>query len=175
MTEVSSFRPVAARDARVLVLGSMPGVASLEAQQYYAHPRNAFWPIMAELLGFDPGLPYRARLARLRRGRVALWDVLKRCRRDGSLDAAIEPASVEVNDFAAFLRLHGHVATVCCNGATAHDLFVRRALPLLQELGRSVDVLKLPSTSPANAGMPRAAKAARWREALGPLLKGAGD
>jgi hypoxanthine-DNA glycosylase len=170
VSDVTSFRPVAARGARVLVLGSMPGVASLEAQQYYAHPRNAFWPIMASLLDFEPDLPYRARLAQLRRGQVALWDVLASCRRPGSLDAAIEPGSVEVNDFGAFLRRYGSISTVCCNGATAHHLFCRRALPQLAAVGRSVDVVKLPSTSPANAGTSRDQKLARWRDALAPLL-----
>ena len=170
MAAVSSFPPVASRDARVLVLGSMPGVASLEAQRYYAHPRNAFWPIMGALLGFEPALPYRRRLAALKRAGVALWDVLARCEREGSLDSDIEPGSVEVQDFAGFLRRHRRVERVLCNGGAAFQLFRRRALPTLPASFDGLEVVQLPSTSPANAGVKLAEKLARWREALAPLL-----
>jgi len=167
---VSSFPPVASRDARVLVLGSMPGVASLEAQRYYAHPRNAFWPIMGELLGFDPALPYRRRLAALKRRGVALWDVLARCVRPGSLDSDIDKSSAEVQDFAGFFQRHRRVERVLCNGGAAYQLFCRRALPGLSPALDDLSVLQLPSTSPANAGVRPAQKLARWRDALAPLL-----
>ena len=170
MAAVSSFPPVASRDATVLVLGSMPGVASLEAQRYYAHPRNAFWPIMGELLGFDPTQPYRARLTALRRSGVALWDVLARCVRPGSLDSDIDPRSVEVNDFAGFLQRHRRIERVLCNGGAAHQLFRRRALPTLPAPLGELEVLQLPSTSPANAGTRPAQKLARWRAAMAPHL-----
>ena len=90
--------------ARILILGSMPGEASLRAQEYYAHPRNAFWPIMGQLFEFDPGLPYPERVRYLITARVAVWDVLATCHREGSLDAEIDDASSTVNDFAVFLR-----------------------------------------------------------------------
>jgi hypoxanthine-DNA glycosylase len=170
VASVSSFPAVASRDARVLVLGSMPGIASLEAQRYYAHPRNAFWPIMGALLGFEPALPYRRRLAALKRRGVALWDVLATCVRAGSLDADIEPDSVQVQDFAGFLDRHRRVERVLCNGGAAYQLFCRRVVPTLGAPFDALPVLQLPSTSPANAGVKPAQKLARWREALAPLL-----
>lgn len=149
----------------------MPGVASLEAQRYYAHPRNAFWPIMAGLLGFDVELPYPERLAALRAGGVALWDVLARCVRAGSLDSDIEPGSIEVHDFAGFLRRHAGVRAVLCNGGAAFQLFRRHALPTLTAFAGELSVDKLPSTSPANAAMRYERKAELWSQALRPWLR----
>ena len=91
---LQSFAPLVAADARILILGNMPGVKSLVAQQYYAHPRNAFWRITGELFDFDPAAPYPARVAALTAAGVAVWDVLKHCRRVGSLDASVEPDSM---------------------------------------------------------------------------------
>ena len=166
-----SFPPVSTRDARVLVLGSMPGRASLAAVQYYAHPRNAFWPIMGELCEFGADAAYRVRLAALRRSRIALWDVLQSCVRPGSLDSDIAPESAEPNDFPAFFARHRRIRAVLCNGGTAHDLFRRRVLPALGEPFGSLPVHRLPSTSPAHAGMDAATKLARWRAELAPLLR----
>jgi hypoxanthine-DNA glycosylase len=99
--------------ARALILGSMPGAASLRAAQYYAHPRNQFWPIMGELVGADPALPYEQRLDRLTSAGIALWDVFARCEREGSLDAHIRDDTAVANDFAEFFRFpagHSHGA-----------------------------------------------------------------
>ena len=101
-TAVCSFPPAFRTDARVLILGSMPGEASLAAGRYYAHPRNAFWPIMGALFGAGAELPYDQRLARLNAAGVALWDVIARCRRPGSLDSAIEDSVP--NDLASLKR-----------------------------------------------------------------------
>ena len=157
------FPPIARRDARVLVLGSLPGQESLRRRQYYAQPRNAFWAIMGELFGAGPELPYRERVARLRAAGVAVWDVCARAYRAGSLDASIVAASVEVNDFAAFFRRHRRLRLVCLNGRTAEALYRRRVLPGLGDGARALPLASLPSTSPAHAARPFAAKLAAWR------------
>ena len=146
----------------MLILGSMPGVASLQAQQYYANPRNAFWPIMASLLNFDVALPYEQRLAQLKMNRVALWDVLASCERPGSLDANIARESERPNDFVSLFATCRQIRAVACNGSTAYALFRRHVLPMVDLTG--IDVLQLPSTSPAHAGKSFDAKLAEWRQ-----------
>ena len=163
-----SFAPLLQGDAsssgpvRLLVLGSMPGRASLDAQQYYAHPRNAFWPIMAAYCGIDPGSDYATRVRALADAGIVLWDVLAQCRRPGSLDAAIELADARPNPIAELLEAHPQITRVCCNGSTAASLYRRFKLPGPPR----VEVLQLPSTSPAHAGMPLAEKMRRWHAAL---------
>ncbi|MCG2575482.1 DNA-deoxyinosine glycosylase [Dechloromonas sp. XY25] len=160
MSQVSSFPPVAAPDARVLILGSMPGEASLRAGQYYAHQRNAFWRIMGDLLGAGPALPYADRLARLQAAGIALWDVIADCRRSGSLDAAIVKDSVRANDFGGFFAAHPGVERVYFNGGVAEANFRRHVLPGLP--GTTLHMQRLPSTSPAHAARPYAEKLAAW-------------
>lgn len=161
--EARSFPPVATRAARVLVLGSMPGVASLEAQQYYAHPRNAFWWLMDDLFGVDRTLPYPARTRVLAARGVALWDVLAACRREGSLDSAIERDSIVPNDLAGFLADHPRVRALCFNGRKAREVFDRHvAVGLGEDVTARVALHDLPSTSPAHARMGRKAKRDAW-------------
>jgi hypoxanthine-DNA glycosylase len=159
---IRSFPPVSRTDARVLVLGSMPGKMSLQQQQYYAHPQNAFWKIMGELVGAAPALPYQERLQRLCNSGIALWDVLASCERASSLDAHISGESA--NDFASFFAQHPHITRVFFNGSKAEQSFRkfvrgRQALPPLH-------FQRLPSTSPAHAGMRYADKLAAWRTIL---------
>ncbi|KNY10781.1 DNA glycosylase [Achromobacter piechaudii] len=161
--QIWGFAPVSAPDARVLVLGSMPGVASLRQARYYAHPRNTFWPIAGQVLGFDPALDYPARLAALQAARVALWDVLHACERPGSLDADIRRDTLVPNDFAAFLAAHPAITRICFNGAKAAALYRRHVLPTLP---RALDYVDLPSTSPAHAAASFESKLAAWRRAL---------
>jgi hypoxanthine-DNA glycosylase len=163
---IASFPPVAAADARLLILGSIPGRESLRQRLYYAHPRNAFWPIIAEVFGAASDLPYDERLRLLTDHGIALWDVIGNCRRPTSLDSDIEPESVQVNDFARFLAAHHLIATICFNGGTAEATFRRRILPFLDLGQQPLTFHRLPSTSPANAGCSYAEKLARWRRAL---------
>ncbi len=170
MSRVRSFAPIADRSARVLILGSMPGVRSLAAAEYYAHPQNAFWQIVGTICGFDPTLDYAARTRALQRAGIALWDVMQSCEREGSLDSAIVARTVEANDFATFFADHAGIADVLCNGAAAHDGFEKRARPQLLALEREIRSVRLPSTSPANAGTDRATRLRLWQEALAPLI-----
>lgn len=161
MPLVESFAPIARRDGTTLILGSMPGEASLRAGQYYAHPRNHFWPIVGELLGFDPAMAYARRVRALGAARVAVWDVLQSCVREGSLDSAIDDGTLVPNDFAAFFRRHRQVTRVFFNGAKAEASYRRHVLPLVAV--RQLTYLRLPSTSPANASQGYARKLAAWR------------
>jgi len=160
------FAPIAGDGPRVVVLGSLPGRKSLEMGQYYAQPQNTFWRIMGELFGAASSLPYPQRLERLVANRVAVWDVLAAGERDGSLDSAIVPASIVVNDFGAFFAGHAGIGLVCFNGAKAAELYRRRVLPALAPQFASLPFRVLPSTSPANASVPFAAKLASWSAAL---------
>ncbi len=163
MTRCVGFPPIAASDARVLVLGSMPSVASLAQQQYYGHERNAFWPIMGRLFGAGPELPYDQRQQVLRDRGVAVWDVLRECHRAGSLDTSIVSDSEAANDFATFFREHPQIETVFFNGSKAEATFRRHVLPMVAELGREFRYERLPSTSPAHAGRTFQQKLAAWR------------
>lgn len=167
-TPVFSFPPIADARARVLVLGSMPGVASLRLQQYYGHPHNAFWKIMGHWLGFDAAAPYAQRRDAMLHSGVAVWDVLASCVREGSLDAAITRDSIVPNDFSAFFAEHPRIRRVCFNGATAAEVFRRHVRPGLGAAGDALEYLRLPSTSPAHAGMAFAAKREAWRVVLLP-------
>jgi hypoxanthine-DNA glycosylase len=162
-TPSRGFPPIAAPDARVLILGSLPGQASLAAHQYYAQPQNAFWRIMGALFGAGPDVPYEERAARLRASGIALWDVCKTAVRPGSLDAAIDRGTVVTNDFERFFREHPRIAHVCVNGATAHRLYVRNVQPILPDPLRALPLHLLPSTSPAHASLRFAQKLERWR------------
>jgi hypoxanthine-DNA glycosylase len=153
--------PVLGRGTRVLILGSFPGEASLAAQQYYAHPRNHFWSLVAVLIDAPlPTLPYRERLRQLRTNSIGLWDVIVACNRRGSLDGAIRMA--ERGEVGRVRRAAPAVAFVCFNGKTA-----ARALPAWRDAGYAT--LVLPSSSPAYT-RPFAEKLAAWRQ-IGEFLR----
>jgi hypoxanthine-DNA glycosylase len=160
------FPPIARRDARLLILGSLPGAESLRRRQYYAQSRNHFWRIMGNLCGAAPELPYATRARVLQAHGIALWDVCASAYRVGSLDASIDAATIEVNDFAAFFAAHRDVDRVCCNGSTATELYRRRVLPALPAPWRERAPIRLPSTSPAHAAMTFEEKLERWRAGL---------
>ena len=167
---VQSFAPIENAKARVLILGSMPGKASLAAGQYYAHPQNLFWRILGEVTGAGPALPYAARARALKSRGIALWDVLESCAREGSLDSAIDDASISANDFASFYRAHPRIAHVFFNGAKAEACYRKHVLPALGDAPAPPGYHRLPSTSPANASMSRAHKQRVWQQALAQAL-----
>ena len=162
---VESFPPIESAASRVLILGTMPGAASLRAGQYYAHPQNGFWRMAGAILGFDPASPYELRVAAMRAAGIAVWDVLRSCTRPGSLNSAIVPATIVPNDLPGFLDAHARIRKVCFNGAKAEALFARYVRPLVApEI--NVGYLRLPSTSPANASVPWPRKLEAWQAAL---------
>ncbi len=159
------FNDISRADATTLILGSMPGVASLQAQQYYAHPRNAFWSIMQTVTGIEATAPYQQRLDALRKHKIALWDVLASCHRPGSLDSAIKPDSIIVNDFTAWFEQHPGIERVLLNGGKAYELF-HRHVSKAGLLPDSIYIVLCPSTSPAYAAMNYEAKKTAWLHAI---------
>lgn len=157
MTRKRSFAPVVGPAPRALILGSLPGDASLRLGQYYGHPRNGFWELVGGALGEDLRvLPYARRLARLKARGIALWDVIAQARREGSLDSAIRDESH--NDVPALIRRTG-VRAVLFNGRKASEAFRRRFGPPPPE----VLLVVLPSSSPAHASLSRREKLRAWR------------
>jgi double-stranded uracil-DNA glycosylase len=155
--------PVVDDATRVLVLGSMPGEMSLQMQQYYAHPRNAFWRIMGEIVSVDVHADYDARVRQLLDAGIGLWDVLHLCDRPGSLDSAIVAETMEPNDFEQLFAEHPGIARVVLNGAKAAQVFERLIVSTLRS---PLDWRALPSTSPANAAITFDAKLQAWRAAV---------
>ena len=148
--------PIASRRTRLLVLGSFPGEASLAAQQYYAHPRNHFWPIVSALWGVDlRALPYARRIAFVKDKGLGLWDVYAACHREGSLDSSIEGAVA--NDLAGLVARTPQLQAIAHNGGES-----ARSMRITRSFG--LPVHRLPSTSPANASWSFERKLAAWRE-----------
>jgi len=158
--------PIASAGADTLILGSLPGRRSLQMQEYYAHPQNAFWKLIAAIFGAESSLPYTRRIQILTANGIALWDVLAAAERPGSLDSSIVAASVQVNDFASFYRVHPHIRRVLFNGRKAEDLYRRFALPALPDQFGQMFYVSMPSTSPAHAGMTFAEKLERWSQGV---------
>jgi TDG/mug DNA glycosylase family protein len=161
---LTSLPPLAAAHARVLILGSMPGARSLAEQQYYAHPHNLFWPFMGELFGAGPALDYARRTERLRACGVAVWDVLRHCQREGSLDSRIQVKSEVANDFAAFFAAHPGLRAVFFNGRKAEASFRRHVAATPDRT--ALPCILLPSTSPANASQRPADRLRAWQQIL---------
>ncbi len=149
-------------EAVVMIVGSMPSVKSLADSQYYAHPRNAFWPMMFEIFDTEPTSDYEAKKELIRTHGLALWDVAGICEREGSLDSNMR--DIQYNDFAALYEKCPNIHTVLCNGGTAHSLFMKSGY------AGNRRVLRMPSTSPAYT-MAYEKKLAVWRAALEEALK----
>ena len=169
MTRIHSFPPISDANATVLILGSMPGKASLRANRYYGHPQNVFWKIMGELVDAGPDLAYPLRTATLRSRGIAVWDVLKSCTRASSLDSDIVEDSIVTNDFAAFFDTHPNIARVFFNGGKAEHAYRKHVLPTL-DTHTHLEYEGIPSTSPANASIPYTEKLTAWTVIMTPNL-----
>lgn len=152
---LTGLAPVLFPDTQILILGSFPGAASLAASQYYAHPRNQFWPLISAVLNDElASLPYLSRLQRLTQHRVGLWDVIEACKRSGSLDSAIREA--QDVDFSLLQQRCPALHTIAFNGKTSGKAALRFA-------GMGLRTLVLPSSSPANAQLSFEEKLVQWR------------
>lgn len=157
---IQSFNCILPHEPPVaLILGSLPSVASLTEQQYYAHPHNAFWRIIETLFANGTPCTYDERIELLKQNRIALWDVIARAERHGSLDSAIQADTVIPNDIVGLLKAYPSITTIYLNGSTAATLFKRH---IAKQLSTSVQIIQLPSTSPANARIGFKVKLGRW-------------
>ena len=163
------FPAVEPRRARVLILGTLPSAESIRQGQYYAHPRNAFWPIMGELFGAGRERPYEKRLRRLAARGVMLWDVLRAAQRPGSLDSAIHPRRRVPNALPDLVARHPELEAIFFNGGPAEALFRRHVAGACGARLAELKLVRLPSTSPAHASRTYAQKLAAWRAALAPF------
>ena len=162
MSLVHSFEPIIGRDPRILILGSMPGLISLQAVEYYANPRNAFWKIIAELFELDIDCSYELRVQQISELPLVLWDTLRACHRQGSLDSSIRSQQIKANDIVGLLEQFSSLRAIVFNGAASEKYFnqlVKQDLPVDREL----TLLRMPSTSPAHAGMKFEEKLMAWR------------
>ncbi|KOO56685.1 DNA glycosylase [Rheinheimera sp. KL1] len=162
---LTGLAPVLGVRPRLLLLGSMPGSASLLEQRYYAHPRNLFWPFMQQLFAIPLELGYPQRCQLLTEQGIALWDVIAHCERLGSLDSAIKKHTVICNAIPQLLAAEPQISKICFNGAKAAEEFKRHLLPLLKQRN-DIEYIQLPSSSPAHASQSRDAKLELWARAL---------
>jgi len=166
MNHIHSFPPISNKDSRVLILGSIPGKESLKKNQYYAHSRNSFWKIMESVLGIPAEKAYLERTSALLNRSIALWDVLKTCTRDSSLDSDINESSIICNDFEDFYTSHPHIFKVFFNGKKAEVMYMKYVRPNLSDKFKNIDHLRLPSTSPANASKTLNNKVSAWKSII---------
>lgn len=171
MSAIDGFAPIVSGSPSVLIVGTMPSEASLSKQQYYGHCRNAFWPIMGVLCGFNPELDYEYRKERLIEKGVAVWDVLQSCKRLGSLDGNIKQSTIVTNDFAGFFTEYKGINRVFFNGKMAEKVFQNKVLPTLNNRFTYLEYQCLPSTSPANATLNLEQKIASWKVIKQSVLK----
>lgn len=162
MNRIAGFAPIIGDKPRVLILGSMPSVASLEKHQYYGKPQNAFWRVMGALFGASPDLSYEQCVSMVTQQRIAIWDVLASCERPGSLDSAIKMQTAETNDFAALLGEQRSIVHVFFNGKKAEEIFRKRCMTAVDSVRPDLTYTALPSTSPAMASLNFAEKLERW-------------
>lgn len=168
---ITGFMPILGENPKILILGSMPSETSLEKQQYYGHPRNAFWPIMLSIFlpnTNNANLDYEQRKKLLMDHRIAVWDVLQSCQREGSLDTAIAMDSIQANNFMDFFKLNSAIKTVVFNGAKAESIYQKNVLQEVSNQFSDIKYIRLPSTSPAHASLTLQQKTEIWQNALNP-------
>lgn len=163
------FTPIVNTHAKILILGSMPGEASLQKMQYYGHTRNSFWPIILTLLDQTADLDiidYSQRKNLLIKNKIAVWDVLQSCFRSGSLDTAIKMKSIKVNDFYTLFSRYNAIEKVCFNGSKAESIYTKYILPDISKDFKYLKYARLPSTSPAYASMNLQQKTQAWKKEI---------
>ena len=160
---VVGFEPIYDQNIKptLLILGSAPSVKSLAEQQYYAHPQNAFWWILSQLFCFDVDLPYAQRIPYVTNNGVIIWDVLKSCQREGSLDSRIQ--NEIPNDIDDLLRSNNTIRMIACNGGAAYKLLRKYHSNLFEQ---TYKIIQLPSTSSAYASLSKQDKLIRWQKLL---------
>jgi TDG/mug DNA glycosylase family protein len=161
-SRVHSIEPIIGRNPRIIILGSMPGIISINAAQYYANPRNLFWVVLADLFSIDIDCSYESKVQQIQQLPIIVWDTLKACHRKGSLDSKILNTDIEANDIDALLKQFPAVQAIAFNGGASAKYFDRLVKPQLAA-DLDLELLKMPSTSPANAGMKREQKLKIWR------------
>lgn len=154
-----SFEPIASPNASILILGTMPGIKSLELGQYYGYKQNNFWKILFTIFKEELTDDYEAKKEFILKNNLAVWDVLKYCDRIGSLDSAIK--NEITNDFDTFLKEHPHIKTILFNGQKAAAFFKKYT-----NLNDNYELITLPSTSPANASKSFELKLKEWNVIL---------
>lgn len=167
---ISAFSPIVASNSKILILGSIPSVKSLTEQQYYGNPQNAFWWIMGHLLRFDNTIDYKLRTSQLLENKIALWDVLQSCERQGSLDSAIKSTSIVPNDFKELLQKYPSINKILFNGTKSETEFKKRVLPTIKKSHPDIQYQLLPSSSPAMATLSKSAKLAIWKNSFNNLI-----
>ena len=162
MNNCKSFEPSIDCNSKILILGSMPGVKSLEAQQYYAHPQNRFWKVMGFICKTPdlPKLEYYKKLKTLLENNIALWDTIKSCKREGSLDSDIQNETP--NDIRKLLKRYPKIKIICLNGNKSYTAFKKYFPDLLEKYS----CLKMLSTSPANARYSKDELMKEWEKSL---------
>lgn len=159
--QLNAFPPILPAAPHTLILGTMPGQKSLDANQYYGHPQNQFWKFMGDIFGALPSLPYDQRVQILKDHNIAVWDVLSSCTRIGSMDADIKNAVV--NDFEAFYRNNPTIKTVIFDSGTAEKIYIKQVSPTLTH---HPIYKRVPSPSSAYASMSYAKKLLLWTDAF---------
>lgn len=164
MTDIG-FPPIIGKKPKILILGSMPSQKSLEKQQYYGHPQNAFWKIMSQIFDFPLDLDYSKKTKLIEDKGVSIWDVVHSCTRPGSLDSSIKKDTVIENNIPDLVAQNPSIKIILCNGGTAHQLFQKHFKVWIKN-NPNIEIIKMPSTSLAHASLNFKQKYEIWLKAI---------